>query len=683
MSMINQKLRAFVCTMLALLLALTLVSFPADVAALGISKTSFTLTKGYSTTLTVSGTSSTVKWSSSDSTVASVSSKGKVIGRKAGTATITANVNGTKLTSKVTVVGGKLAVSSKNVTLDEGSSKYITVQALGSHGMKVVPSDKSVVSTSWVKPWDGDKIRLKLTAKSAGTATVKIYLTSYPDVYTTIKVTVNGEKDTLLTSVSAVSVKADSISSVIAYTNKNNSLGYTMGDSKIASVSEGTWNNGSVTLTIKGLSAGNTSLKIYRKDNPSIYKNITIAVTGVSSEYYTVLTTQPTTKVTGDQVYRWQDAKTGTYRYMLVPSNYDMAKINSVVGKSNGKYEYYTVFDESPTKQSSTDTIKNFKANVNGSEVTRYVLVPSSADTPSYNTAVAEYTKSYDYWTVYNVPLDSHKIFSNDLVKTWTATVNYKSVTRYILVPSIYDETKLNNIIAADTGTTSGGYYGVYTTKPNVKASGDKILEFDAQQVSNGITYTAKFYVLVPANYDEAKYNDAVATVNGYQYYTIYTTQPSKKLASDEYQSWTKLVDSKNVTRWVLLPPGYSAAYVQELKNKDMATQTSSYYVVSTTYPSVINATDIVWRWTNPTSGTTKYMLLPSNYSTLKRNDLVSKDTGVYEYYHIYSTQPKTIAADDQILPATSASGIIYMLVPKDADQNKVNQGMAGQDVTA
>lgn len=683
MSMTQKRLRAAVCTLLALLLALTMVSFPTDVFALGLNKTSFTLTKGYSTTLKVSGTSSTVKWSSSDKTVATVSSSGKVVGKGAGTATITATVNGTSLTSKVKVVGGKLSLSKKSITMDEGSTQYVTLKALGSHGLKVTPSDKSVATAAWVKPWDGDKIRLKITAKSAGTASFKISLTKYPDVYTTLKVTVEGEDATILTNSSNATAKVGASASVIVYTNKNNSLAYSFGDTSIASVSEGTWNNGTVTLTIKGLKAGNTTLKIYRKDDPTVYKNVTVAITAADAAYYTVVSTYPTKTLYTDQVINWRDSKTNTVKYMLVPSSYDSAKVNYAICKDNGTFNYYMVFDQSPVKQASTDTVKEFSANVGGASVKRYVLVPEKADTPSYDTAVAQYTNTYNYWTIYNVDPTSHKLLSTDLIKTWTATVNYKSVTRYMLVPSIYDEAKLNNIIAKDTGVSAGGYYGVSTSRPALKVSTDKVLEFTAKTVSNGVTYTATYYVLVPQNYDEAKYNDAVASINGYEYYTIYTTKPAKKLTVDEIIEWNKIIDSKNVTRYVLVPTGYSPAVVSNLKNNDLATQTTAYYVVSTTYPSVISADDVIWSWRNPSSGTVKYMLLPANYSTLKRNDIQVSDTGAYDYYHIYSTSPKVKQTDDNILRITGSTGTIYMLVPAVYDQNKVNDAWSGKDVYA
>lgn len=97
---------------LALALALSLavpVSAPVpaavvcEAATVKLSATKKTLTVGKSFTLSVKGTKKKVTWSSSKKSVASVSAKGKVTAKKAGTATITAKVEGKSYTCKVTV----------------------------------------------------------------------------------------------------------------------------------------------------------------------------------------------------------------------------------------------------------------------------------------------------------------------------------------------------------------------------------------------------------------------------------------------------------------------------------------------------------------------------------------------------------------------------------------------------
>ncbi|MCI7768321.1 MAG: Ig-like domain-containing protein [Oscillospiraceae bacterium] len=672
MTATKQHLKAAVSILLAILLALTFAAFPSKASALGLNYTNITLTKGYGTTLKVSDGSS-ANWSSSDSTVASVSSQGKVVAKSVGSATITADVSGTKLTCKVKVVGGKLSVSSKSVELDKDGVEYITVRAKGSHSIKATPADKSVVTASWVKPWNKDDIRLKLTAKGPGTTTVKISMSKYPDVYTTISVTVKGGNALLLTSQTSVATKVDTLASVVIYSDKDSMLNYSLADPSIAKITEGTWKSGYCTLGITGLKAGTTTLTISRKDAPEVKKKIVITVTDTG--YYAVSTTQPVKQNSSDSILSWTDNKTLMIKYMLVPYGYDPAKVNSAVAADSKTYEYYTVYETQPVKIAADDKISSFSATVGGKAVTRYIIVPASPDTPTYNTAVADYTGVIEYWKVYNKSPENKKLLSTDVVKSWTATVNYKAVTRYILLPFGYSEDKLNQIIAADSGINYGGYYSVSESQPALKAANDKIISFPVSV--NGSTKT--YYVLAPNNYDEAKVNDAIAAFKGYsEYWVVYTKQPAKRFDYDTVQTWSKIVDGKQTVRYMLLPVGYDESLFKEYVNKDLGTSSSAYYSITTSYPTYIATTDKVYTWKNSKENVVKYMLLPEKYDVLKRNDIINKDTGEYAYYQIYSSKPAIKANTDKILNLDYSSGTVYMLVPENYDMTKVNQGMAG-----
>lgn len=97
---------------LALALALTITA-PAglpvssavvcEAATIKLSASKKTLEVGKSFTLQVKGTKKKVTWSTSKKSVATVSQKGKVTAKKAGTATITAKVGGKSYKCKVTV----------------------------------------------------------------------------------------------------------------------------------------------------------------------------------------------------------------------------------------------------------------------------------------------------------------------------------------------------------------------------------------------------------------------------------------------------------------------------------------------------------------------------------------------------------------------------------------------------
>ncbi len=74
-----------------------------EAATIKLNKTKATLNIGKTTTLSVTGTAKTVKWSSDKKSVATVTSKGKVTAKAPGTAKITATIDSKKYTCTITV----------------------------------------------------------------------------------------------------------------------------------------------------------------------------------------------------------------------------------------------------------------------------------------------------------------------------------------------------------------------------------------------------------------------------------------------------------------------------------------------------------------------------------------------------------------------------------------------------
>lgn len=95
-------------------------------ASIKLSKLSLTLNKGKSVTLkaTVKGTSSKVVWKSSNTSVATVTNKGKVTGKKPGTCTISATINGKKATCRVTVKSSATASAAYKKLIQQYEKKY-------------------------------------------------------------------------------------------------------------------------------------------------------------------------------------------------------------------------------------------------------------------------------------------------------------------------------------------------------------------------------------------------------------------------------------------------------------------------------------------------------------------------------------------------------------------------------
>ena len=157
---------------LFMVLCVAMGAVPAEAAAAKISKSSLTLTAGKSATLKVKNEKKKVTWKSSNKTVASVSKKGKVTAKKAGTATITASAGGNTYTCKVTVKAKKVKV--KKIKLNK--SKY-TVYTGSRITLKVSvsPSGASDKRVSWkssnpkVVSVNADGV---VTAKKAGTAVI-------------------------------------------------------------------------------------------------------------------------------------------------------------------------------------------------------------------------------------------------------------------------------------------------------------------------------------------------------------------------------------------------------------------------------------------------------------------------------------------------------------------------------
>ncbi len=134
-----------------------------------LSKSSKTVVKNSTYTLKVSGTTSKVKWYSSNKKIATVTSRGKVTAKKAGAATITAKVNGKKLKCTIKVV---------NKGLNKNSIKLIknnsyTLKTYGLSKVKWSSSNKSIASVN---------SKGKVTGKKKGTA--KIYAKSGNKKYT-------------------------------------------------------------------------------------------------------------------------------------------------------------------------------------------------------------------------------------------------------------------------------------------------------------------------------------------------------------------------------------------------------------------------------------------------------------------------------------------------------------------
>lgn len=113
---------------------------------------------------TVKGSSKKVTWTSSNRSVAAVSSSGVITAKKKGTATITAKANGVSAKCKVSVSNPTIRLSAKSVSIYKGKTRTLKATVTGkSKKVTWTSSNKNVATVS---------SKGKITAKKKGTAVI-------------------------------------------------------------------------------------------------------------------------------------------------------------------------------------------------------------------------------------------------------------------------------------------------------------------------------------------------------------------------------------------------------------------------------------------------------------------------------------------------------------------------------
>ena len=154
-----------------------------------LSQTSLTLVAGRTATLSVSNASGKVKWSSSNKSVAAVTSKGKVRAKKNGKCTITAKVGDEKLTCKVKV---QKKVYAKSIKLNKKSATLLAGEDL--ELSYTVSPNASKITETWSVDWSSNKGGVasvdgdgKVSAHNPGDATITARLKIKKGKYKKVK----------------------------------------------------------------------------------------------------------------------------------------------------------------------------------------------------------------------------------------------------------------------------------------------------------------------------------------------------------------------------------------------------------------------------------------------------------------------------------------------------------------
>ena len=257
-----------------------------------LNKTSMTLYANGSpvsytlkSTLTVSGT---VKYTSSNTSVATVDSKGVVKAKKAGTTVITATVGNYKATCKVTVKNPSITVKSNRTTI---YTKSVTTATLSVSKTGITATPKYTSSNTKVATVNSKGV---VTAKKAGTANITVQIGS---VKKTVKITVKNpyisvkeSKSVIYTkggktfTTSNITVSKYAVSGTAKFTSSNN---------KVATV------NSKGVVTAKKAGTVNITVKVgsYKKVVKITVKDVYLKLTKTSATINKGKTTKISMKV--------------------------------------------------------------------------------------------------------------------------------------------------------------------------------------------------------------------------------------------------------------------------------------------------------------------------------------------------------------------------------------------------
>ena len=260
---------------------------PAVPTGVKLNQSSLTLGKGesyglISTVLPANAKNKTCTWSTSNSSVATVSNTGKVTAKATGTAVITVKtVNGKTATCKVTVKPAPTSVKINPTALTLGKGESYTVSESTSKGSYANGANLKWTSTNTrvatVQKGKGNKAVIK----AVGTGTANIKITLFNGKTATCKVTVKPAprsvkiNPTTLTLGKGESYTISESTSKGSYANGAN-LKWTSTNTRVATVQKGKGNK----AVIKAVGTGTANIKITLFNGKKATCKVTVTTLG-------------------------------------------------------------------------------------------------------------------------------------------------------------------------------------------------------------------------------------------------------------------------------------------------------------------------------------------------------------------------------------------------------------------
>lgn len=216
-------------------------------------------------TVSPSNANQSCTWSSSNSSVASVDSSGKVTAKKSGTANITVKTsNGKTATCKVTVKFAPTSVKVNPASLTLGKGETYTISESTNSGSYAWGFSWSSSNTSVATVKKGSANKATVTAKGAGTATITIK--TYNGKTAQCKVTVKNAPSSVKTTPASVTLGKGETYTISESTNSGTyanaaNLKWTTSNSSVATVTKGSGNK--ATITAKGNGTAYIKIALY------------------------------------------------------------------------------------------------------------------------------------------------------------------------------------------------------------------------------------------------------------------------------------------------------------------------------------------------------------------------------------------------------------------------------------
>ena len=248
---------------------LNFVERAAAPAEVRLSRSSLALSVGEaytlkSTVLPNDAKNKTCKWYTSRSSVAAVSSTGKVTAKTVGTAVITAKtVNGKKATCKVTVKTMPTSVKTSPTALTLGKGESYTIKENTNSGSYAHAANLKWTSTNTrvvtVKKGSGNKAALK----AVGTGTASVRVTLYNGRTAICKVTIKKAPASVKISPSSLTLNVGESYTIKENTNSGSyanaaNLKWTSSNTRVVTVKKGSGNK----AVLKAVSEGTANVKL-------------------------------------------------------------------------------------------------------------------------------------------------------------------------------------------------------------------------------------------------------------------------------------------------------------------------------------------------------------------------------------------------------------------------------------